>query len=88
MQKKQYRQHPLDAKSVAPGCAYFLYVLWGGKTSRAESSECQKMMPEQPEGYRLLGEFYLATAILQRRLPNTLRCIKSIPKISLFENDT
>ena len=50
-------------KSVAPWTALTsLYVLWGKKDFAEQNLQnAKKMMPEQPEGYRLLGEFYLAT---------------------------
>jgi len=50
-------------KSVAPWTALTsLYVVWGKKDFAEQNLQnAKKMMPEQPEGYRLLGEFYLAT---------------------------
>jgi len=67
-------------------CAYFLVRPLGKERLRgAESSECQENDAGATRGYRLLGEFYLAPAILRRQLPNTLCCISSIPRISLFE---
>jgi len=50
-------------KSLAPWAALTsLYVLWGKKDFAEQNLQnAKKMMPEQPEGYRLLGEFYLAT---------------------------
>jgi tetratricopeptide (TPR) repeat protein len=50
-------------KSLAPWTALTsLYVLWGKKDLAEQNLQnAKKMMPEQPEGYRLLGEFYLAT---------------------------
>ena len=69
-------------KSLAPWAALTsLYILWG-KRGFAEQNlqNAKKMMPEQPEGYRLLGEFYLATGDFAKAVAEYASLYQQHPK--------
>ncbi len=81
--EKQY--HAASAvmpKSLAPWTALTsLYVLWGKKDFAEQNLQnAKKMMPEQPEGYRLLGEFYLATGDFAKAVAEYASLYQQHPK--------
>jgi len=69
--EKQYRAASAAMpKSLAHGLRLLPCTSFGKERLRgAESSEAKKMMPEQPEGYRLLGEFLPGHRDFAKRLP-------------------